>query len=139
MEEVYPPELDNVLSNLTLFSNLEKITVDFPFDYDENIVFDDPLVVGLQEVAIIESEDSWRELMAASFRAIARNSPENLAQLSSLTIRNLNPVAVSTFSTETFHNFLSRLKSFNLSVRWWNNGVGWNLNTIDTSKNFLIT
>ncbi|KAE8422261.1 hypothetical protein BDV36DRAFT_245457 [Aspergillus pseudocaelatus] len=89
---------------------------------------DDP-----QAAVVEEGKNAWRGLMAASFRAILSSySSQRCAggQIPlSLTIHALNIVPISVFSTGEFHGFLSQLTRFNMSLKQWDNGAGWMLNT----------
>ncbi|KAF5866531.1 hypothetical protein ETB97_011416 [Aspergillus alliaceus] len=134
LEEVYPPEVDNVLSSLVRFKGLEKLSIEFPFDYEELYdYFQDDFNESLEAAATEERRNAWHGLMAASFRAIVSGyrsqcHPGDLVPRS-LSIHDLNIVALSVFSMDEFHNALSRLKNFDMSLKRWDNGVGWMLNT----------
>ncbi|KAK6811772.1 hypothetical protein RU639_012328 [Aspergillus parasiticus] len=134
LEEVYPPEVDQVLSNLHVFSGLDKLTIDFPFDYESDLLFeylqDD--IFYPENAPSEESENTWRGLMAATFRAIVSNyshASSNRRLPLNIEFRDLNIFMVSVYATEAFQSFLSQLRSFNLSLRRWDNGVGWTMIT----------
>ncbi|KAL4866232.1 hypothetical protein BDV12DRAFT_199424 [Aspergillus spectabilis] len=129
LEQICPPELDTVLSNLSQFPHLRHISVEFPFDYDgewweskSQDYFDPSHERALAE----EAENAWLGLMASSFTSLVSNSPVHIR---SLEIHHLNIAEISTFTSPEFPRFLSQLQSFNLSIRPWDNGVGWHLNT----------
>ncbi|RJE25922.1 hypothetical protein PHISCL_01764 [Aspergillus sclerotialis] len=136
LSDVYPPEVDDVLANMACFDNLQKLVVEFPFDYDTDLFIDyfqdsefdkDP-----EAAAMAESENAFRGLMAASFRAIISNYtryPSSVPFPRSVEINDLNIIMVSTFSTDAFQYFLSQLKTFKLSLIEYDNGAGWQLNT----------
>lgn len=130
---MYPAEVARVLSSLSWFPGLQSITVEFPFDYEEiyDDLFQNEFDADPENALVAEKEDSWRGLMVASFRDIISNYASSSAdQLPrSLTIHDLNLATVSIFTTQPFRDFLSTLKAFNLSIKAWDNGVGWNLNT----------
>ncbi|KAL4966554.1 uncharacterized protein BDV14DRAFT_171260 [Aspergillus stella-maris] len=135
LENVYPPDLDHVLSNLASFPQLRHLQVSFFFDeLEHEIVWEygmDDFVDDPEEAATEERETPWRGIMAASYRAIASNydpqrCPEGATNLPlSLEIRDLPPIMVSTFADLRFHHFLSKLKSFSLSLNCLDNGAGW--------------
>ncbi|KAB8215523.1 hypothetical protein BDV33DRAFT_208228 [Aspergillus novoparasiticus] len=139
LEDVYPPEVDTVLSSLASFKDLRTISVEFPLDDDELVDYiqnsnfnDDP-----HAAVVEERKNAWRGLMAASFRAIlssysAPRCPGGHIPLS-LTIHELNIVPISVFSTREFHDFLSHLTSFNMSLK---HGAGWMLNTFKVFYRF---
>ncbi|KAE8138534.1 hypothetical protein BDV38DRAFT_281843 [Aspergillus pseudotamarii] len=137
VEDIYPLEVDTVLSNLTSFTGLQTLSVEFPFDYDE--LMEDFGCSGFNDdpkaAVVEEGKNAWRGLMAASFRAIlssygSQHWPGGQIPLS-LTIQALNIVPISVFSTGEFHYFLSQLRRFNMSLKQWDNGVGWMLNTYE--------
>jgi hypothetical protein len=110
--------------------------MDFPFDDWNN--FADPYdqmneAETAEEVLKAELENGWRALMAQSFHALSENRK---ALFQHLEIRQLVPYAVSTFDTDAFHAFLGNLKGFTLSLRGWDNGAGWQLNTMDFAADF---
>ncbi|KAI9784734.1 MAG: hypothetical protein M1816_000737 [Peltula sp. TS41687] len=125
-EAVFPPEVAEVLSHLNRFPNLQKLYVEFPFDYDEGKEPYDFLEETPHEVATAESEKGWRALMAKSFLALAQNASGSVP---SLELGRLHPLAVSTFDHDCFHDFLCSLKSFSLTVRGWDNGRDRQLST----------
>ncbi|OGM47394.1 hypothetical protein ABOM_002580 [Aspergillus bombycis] len=142
VEDVYPPEVDTVLSNLAALKGLQTLSIEFPFDYDELMehVQDSDFHEDPQAAVIEEGKNAWRGLMAASFRAILSSySPQRCPGgqvLVSLTIHALNIVPISVFSTREFHEFLSHLERFRMSLKQWDNGVGWMLNTQEVFFNF---
>ncbi|KAL4789420.1 hypothetical protein BDV19DRAFT_374158 [Aspergillus venezuelensis] len=135
LEDIYPADLDHVLSNLASFPQLRELKVSFFFDeLEHEIVWEygmDDFVDDPEEAAAAESENPWRGIMAASYRAIASNYdpqrwPEGATNLPlSLKIRGLPPIMVSTFAEPQFHHFLSKLTSFRLSLANLDNGAGW--------------
>ncbi|KAL4948241.1 hypothetical protein BDW69DRAFT_189458 [Aspergillus filifer] len=130
LEDIYPPDLDHVLSNLALFPRLRQLKVSFFFDeLAHEIVWEygmDDFVDIPEEAAAEERETPWRQLMAASYRAIASNYDSQAINLPlSLEIKDLPPIMVSTFAEPQFHHFLSRLTSFSLSLPYLDNGAGW--------------
>jgi hypothetical protein len=132
----FPPSVQSILSKLERFSNLQSVVMDFPFDDWDNFAdlyhqIDDTETA--EEVLKAELENGWRALMAQSFNALSQNRK---ALFKHLEIRQLVPYAVSTFDTDAFHAFLGNLKAFTLSLRGWDNGAGWQLNTLDFAADF---
>jgi hypothetical protein len=122
------------LSSLVRFKGLRKLSVEFPFDYEELFDhFQGNFNESPEAAAIEERRNAWHGLMAASFRAIVsgyRSQCRAGDQVPrSLSIHDLNIVVLSVFSMGEFHDALSRLKTFDLSLKRWDNGVGWMLNT----------
>ncbi|KAL5335529.1 hypothetical protein BJX70DRAFT_374955 [Aspergillus crustosus] len=139
LEEVYPPEVNAVLSNLASFPNLERLHISFPYDghgtWDEIWEdFGNEFIDDAEAVAEAETEFSWRGMMAASYRAIASNyapdrCPNGTDHLPlSIEIKELPMYAVSTFTSLHWPHFISQLTSFTLSFPRMDNGAGWNLN-----------
>ena len=124
-----------------MFSSLDKFTIEFPFDYESDLLIDylQRDILQPEDAPSEESENTWRALMAASFRAIVSNyidtSPNRRLPLS-IEFRDLNIFMVSVFTTETFQSFLSQLKTFNLSLRRWDNGAGWTMITQAIFRDF---
>ncbi|KAF9888040.1 hypothetical protein FE257_009304 [Aspergillus nanangensis] len=133
IENVYPPEVDKILSNLAQFRDLQSVTVQFPVNYEDlyyDGLFQDEFDPDPANALVAEKDSASRGLMLASFRAIISNYNSGSQQLPrSLTIHDLNLATVSIFSTQVFRDFLSHLQTFNLSLTAWDNGAGWNLNT----------
>ena len=134
LEEVYPPEVDQVLSNLHMFGSLDKLTIEFPFDYESDLLFEylQSDIFYPENAPLEESENTWRGFMAATFRAIVSNyshASSNRRLPLNIEFRDLNIFMVSVYATEPFQSFLSQLKSFDLSLRRWDNGVGWTMIT----------
>ncbi|OGM49717.1 hypothetical protein ABOM_001887 [Aspergillus bombycis] len=134
LEKVYPLEVDRVLSNLRMFSSLDKFVIEFPFDYDDDLLINyfQSDIFYPENALSEESENAWRGLMAASLHAIVSNytNSSSTGQLPlSIEFRDLNIFMVSIFTTEAFQSFLSQLTTFNLSIRRWDNGVGWTMMT----------
>ncbi|KAL4910839.1 hypothetical protein BDW74DRAFT_172300 [Aspergillus multicolor] len=147
-EELYPPALDSVLTNLSQFPALEKLGMIFPQDRRNDLIWDnlwdfanDNFVDDAAEAADEEKATPWRGTMASSYRTIASNYNSNIdaAQHRSLdfSITNLPLVTASTFSSPQFHTFLSQLNSFTLSLPHLNNGVGWSINTQEIYPGFV--
>ena len=105
---------------------MEGLSISFPINYEGRKIYSylaketnpDP-----EEAAKAEKELAWRGAMAESIRTIASNfSDGRLRELvdqhpfDSLELPNLCIVPVSEFSTDAFHNMLSRLQSFHLSL-----------------------
>lgn len=128
-EAVFPPDVHRVLSRLNQFPNLQRLSIEFPFDYTEA---GDPYDFLMEpetpeQVATAESEQAWRALMAKSFAALSQNTSDSVP---SLELGRFHSLAVSTLDQSGFREFLANLKSFSLSLRGWDNGAGWNLNTM---------
>ncbi|KAL4861080.1 hypothetical protein BDV12DRAFT_204388 [Aspergillus spectabilis] len=139
LEEVYPPDVDHLLSNLAFFPKLERLHISFPYDshsvWDEIWEdFNDDFIDDPEKAKADENEFSWRGIMAASYRAIASNyEPERCPTGTDhlplcFEIEELPMYMASTFASPSWTHFMSQLKSFTLSFPRMDNGAGWNLN-----------
>ncbi|KAL2820260.1 hypothetical protein BDW59DRAFT_150950 [Aspergillus cavernicola] len=135
LPEVYPPEVNNILSNLSLFPNLQHLSIDFPMDSSElwQDTFNEPFNPSREDALAQEEEDTWYGLMASSFNAIASNNP---IHFHSLELHHLNVAEISTFTTPAFRTLISQLKSFNLSLEPLDNGAGWQFNWAEIFHGF---
>ncbi|KAL4982008.1 hypothetical protein BDW68DRAFT_66877 [Aspergillus falconensis] len=133
LEEVYPSAVNSVLSRLSQFPNLRHLTAYFPVhrhDFFWGDLFYDPFDPSLDQALAEEEANAWRGLMASSFAAVASN------ELVSFEIHHLHVAEVSTFMTPAFRSFLSKLKSFKLSLQPLDNGAGWRFNTTEIFPGF---
>ena len=131
----FPTVVHTTLSSLQCFPNLETVILEFPFKWNN---FEDPRdsldeAETAEQVRVAEERNGWRTLMAQSFNALADN---NKIGFQHLELRQLAPYEVSTFNSEKFHKLLNAVKRFSLSLRGWENGAGWNLNTMPAFGNF---
>jgi hypothetical protein len=128
VEAIFPDIVGRVLSNLQRFPNLSTVMFEFPFDWDEWEegweLFNEP--ESSDGVQAAENAEGWRALMLQSFDALSRNTTSSIEDFE---IKGLVAKEVSTFNSEGFHNFLGRLKRFRVSIRDWDNGAGWAMNT----------
>ncbi|KAL4883251.1 hypothetical protein BJY04DRAFT_28863 [Aspergillus karnatakaensis] len=134
LEEVYPPEVHEILTHLSDFPNLRHLAVHFPFDYEalwSDGYFEGKLESSPEDALIQEQKNPWRGLMASSLNAVVTNNTlQGDANLPlSFELHHLGPVAVSTFKTPEFHGLLRRLTSFTLSLDPISNADYWQINT----------
>ncbi|CEL08938.1 hypothetical protein ASPCAL12083 [Aspergillus calidoustus] len=135
IEELYPPELSPVLSNLARFTSLERLDIHFAFEGDEdlwNLLSDELVDDFYSDAGVAEEragEEPWRELMGSSFRAIAsgydpQRSP-NVHVPHSLGIHGLAPITLPIYYEPAWGSFLSGVKSFTMTIPYLENGAGW--------------
>lgn len=143
LQDVYPQEVDDVLSNLpNLFLSLERLSADFPFDYDSSDIMIEYLQgyefnSSYEDALAEENKDAWRGLMAHSFKAISRNFSHTrgddngrlVPQIHHFNVQNFNIVPISTLCTKEFQNSLALLKTFKLSLDSKGSGSAHNITT----------
>ncbi|GAB7332289.1 hypothetical protein MBLNU13_g04124t1 [Cladosporium sp. NU13] len=125
-EEDFPSSVEEVLSHLNRFPNLECLSVQFKLG--ETIEWDtqeaesscdvwqgmpDPYR-DFEQLKSKEERAEFRAIMAKTYDAIA--SSERPSSLTTLELRNLLPAGVSSFNTERWQAFLGTLKTFRLSM-----------------------
>ncbi|KAL2837190.1 hypothetical protein BJY01DRAFT_221278, partial [Aspergillus pseudoustus] len=138
LEEIYPPELSTLLSNLACFDGLERLEINFVWGGDRSIwdILSDELMDDFNSDAGVAEEraeyEPWRDLMASSFRAIASNydpqrypsgTTPNLPR--ALNIRELAPTTLPTYYEPVWGHFLSHIKHFTMTIPYLDNGAGW--------------
>jgi hypothetical protein len=122
-----------------LTPNLNTISLKFGFDFDGGDEWDEghPDASGEGSIYLfegVEREDyvrdreetwQWRALMNEIWRALAANT-----HVRELILDGLIPKWISTFRTEEFRQFLSRLELATLNIFGGDNGAGWKTNTM---------
>lgn len=122
-----PLVVDNVLSNLHHFSDLESLSIGFTYPYD------DPFEEYYEAEGILDNENpeaahAWKALIKTTYETLLRNKPP---QVRVLEIRKFVWTFTEPYESQSFHHFLSRVEYFSLSVRGGNNGACWCVNTCD--------
>ena len=122
-----PSVVDNILSDLSQFSNLESLSIGFTYPYDNP--FDEYYEAeGVDVSADLEAVRVLRALMMKTYETVLCNKAP---QLRALEIRKFLWTFTEPYESQTFHGFLSHIKHFSLSVRGGDNGAGWCVNTCD--------
>ena len=132
----FPYEAEHVLTHLSLFPNLETLSIQFPFHVEslrEQIDGQDPLE-SAEVVREEEAKYGWRALMTSSYTAVAKNS---VGVVKSLVLRNIVMKESSAWETEEWRSFLRGLTKFDVSMRGWDNGAGWATSTYDAYTDFI--
>lgn len=119
---IFPEGVNALLSNLRVFPNLETLSIRFDYLFNDYSEWEE----SDEEVKKAEEEYAWRALMAKTYEALIRNE---IIGLKALEIEDLVPRKVSTFTSQPFRTFLSRLERFSLSIYGEDNGAGWMINT----------
>ncbi|CAD6570390.1 MAG: hypothetical protein ASARMPREDX12_003477 [Alectoria sarmentosa] len=122
-----PLVVDNLLSDLHQFPNLESLSIGFTYPYE--YPFDDYYdAEGIVDNGNPEPARAWKALMTTTFETLLRNKPP---QLRALEIRKFVWTYTEPYESQSFHKFLSQVECFSLSVRGGNNGAGWCVSTCD--------
>ena len=122
-----PPVVDDILSDLHQFSNLESLSIGFTYPYES--VFDEYYDNdGLEMSGNPEAARDLHALMTKTYDTLLGN--KNL-QLRAVEIRKFVWMFTSPYESQTFHDFLSHVEHFTLSVRGGDNGACWCVNTCD--------
>ena len=122
-----PPVVDNLLSDLDRFSNLQSLSIGFTYPYDSTFVeyYD---AEGLMDNEYPEAARAFKALVTTTYETLMRNK---VPQLRAVEIRKFVWTLTEPYESQTFHKFLSHVKHFSLSVRGDDNGAGWCVNTCD--------
>lgn len=125
-----------------LTPNLGTVSLKFGFDFDHDNEWDDHS--GSWSIYLFEDEESegyvrereqtwqWRALMNETWQALAGNF-----HVRELIMDEFIPKWTSTFRTDRFHQFLSRLESATFNIFGMDNGAGWKTNTVYGYIGFL--
>ena len=132
---ILPESVEMVLSNLQRFPCLELLTIEFSYT-----LYDLPEGMDLcseeetkEQIEADEETQAWRALMAKTYDALANNK-EIYAK--SLELRDLIYKRPSTFTNQSFHDFLGHIEKFSLSLRGEDNGAGWKTNRAEEYSAF---
>ncbi|PGH35127.1 hypothetical protein GX50_02049 [[Emmonsia] crescens] len=160
-----PTSAAEVLSNLSRFPNLDHLLIHWRFHdsdwYIEKYIIDYD-TEDVNGVAEREAQAPWRALMRDVYNAVSKNvvdintstspaassissppqadllqSPTMPPILKSLEIKNIPMNPVSTYLSPTFHNFLSTLRSFKLSLMTADNIGHYAINTCHQYHEFV--
>ena len=122
-----PSVVDDLLSNLYRFSNLESLSIGFT--YPDDSLWDDYYdAEGITDNENPESARAYKALMSTIYETLLRNKAP---QLRAVEIRKFVWTFTEPYESQTFHDFLSHVKHFRLTVRGGDNGAGWGVNTFD--------
>lgn len=122
-----PPVVDSLLSDLSRFSSLESLSMGFVYPYDSP--FDE--FYDAEDIMENENPEAARAiqaLMATTYNTLLKNKPP---QLRALEIRKFVGTFTEPYESQEFHDFLSHVEHFTLTVRGGDNGAGWEVNTCD--------
>ena len=122
-----PPVVDGLLSDLSRFPNLESLSIGFIYPYE--CPFDEYYdAEGIMDNENPEPARAFKGLMTTTYNTLLRNKSP---QLRAVEIRKFVWTFTKPYESQAFHDFLSHVESFSLSVRGGDNGAGWLVNTCD--------
>src|ERR1700722_65616 len=143
---ILPLSIRVILSNLNsadrLFSNLERVIIEFDFDeaewyehWGEDIMQDE--YESVDEAVEVECSDAWRALLCETFEALANNAENKCASndnkphsFSDFKIAKLQPVRISALSSDKWKSLLSNnVKEFTLQLVPPVDLAGWEINS----------
>lgn len=143
--EVLARSVDTLLCDLNRFPSLERLSIRFDFDlmsldWPENDADWENDTDSENEIDWEEKADeanalavsAWRALMSATYSALTQNRSPHLKHLD---IRQLIWENVPTFSHENFHEFLSHMEKFTLSI--YGDNIERMSNTLDNYYNVM--
>lgn len=121
-----------------LTPNLSTVSLKFDFDFNDGDEWDEDCPSGIDGASIYlfrdeETEEyvrereeiwQWRALMNETWRALAGN-----IHVRELIVDDFIPKWTSTFRTDEFRQFLSRLESATFDILSMDNGAGWRTST----------
>ena len=143
LEEFDFDQLIRVLSSLP--PNLRKLTLDFPTEWtlecdgrgDDMGDYLDVFDVDEQpeETLKFERIENWRKLIFTVFNAVAKNDLSSKQDFE-LCLFNIPPLPCSMYWSPEFHRFLNSVGHLKLSFSHFDNGAGWNMNTMSMPVHF---
>jgi hypothetical protein len=141
----FPASVNEVLSHLERFPKLDVLTVRFVFGETpwedaaaiSNYFFarhgSEPFQNG-DHLEMMEGSSPLRALMARTYNAIAYNSQSSITTLELLEVL---PAGVSSWTTDSWAEFLGTVKTFKLSLRAYTDGVASWCNTTHWYRSFV--
>ncbi|OBT61434.1 hypothetical protein VE03_08972 [Pseudogymnoascus sp. 23342-1-I1] len=146
VDELTSPSLPLAASKVLeghLTPNLRTVRLRFDFDFDDGEEWDSGVSMGTSIWVFEEPEDDdyvreqegiwkWRALMKETWEALSAND-----YVRELILEDFIPKSTSTFGTDEFRQFLSRLESATLNILGLDNGACWKTNTQDGYIEFL--
>ncbi|OBT71291.1 hypothetical protein VF21_10626 [Pseudogymnoascus sp. 05NY08] len=145
-DELTSPSLPLAASKILeghLTPNLRTVRLKFDFDFDDGEIWDNnaggfggiDLFEEAEDEDLVREEEQkwkWRALMKETWEVLAAND-----SVRELIIEDFVPKWTSTYCTDEFRQFLSRLESAAFNILGMDNGAGWMTNTQDGYIEFL--
>ena len=138
----FPDSVKSVLSGLSTFPNLDKVTIQFACDkmWEEDhsnyeasyYLFEEP--EDMQMVREAENDEALRSLMRRSYAALSRNTAIDFKNLE---LKNVIAKQCSAWRLEGFRALLGGLESFTINLRGGDNGAGWQINKLEGYLDFV--
>lgn len=139
-DEAYPEEYESILSNLSVFPNLQHLSVEFPFHNDRfTEITQQPFVDDSRRSALeMEDEQTDRAMMASVYNIIATGALAHPGSVKSFEIRHFPIFNVSTLYDDEIKMFLAQLTTFKFSMmEGWHDDQGRLLNTVESFWDFM--
>lgn len=138
----FPDSVDSVLSSLSNFPDLDKVTIQFACDktWEEDhsnyqasyYLYEEP--EDMQMVREAENDEALRSLMKRSYAALSRNTAIDFKHLE---LKNVVAKQCSAWWLEGFRALLGGLESFTINLRGGENGAGWQINKLEGYLDFV--
>lgn len=130
IEGILPHSVDALICDLQRFPSLERLSIKFDYNFESYQEWAEGMDITAQvetpdQVLEAEASAAWRALMSRTYSALIQNKSPHFKHLE---IRQLIWKTVSTFSDAAFHDFLSHLEQFTLTIHGEDNGAGWKVN-----------
>lgn len=120
-----PPVVDSILSDLAQFPNIQSLSIGFTYPYDSP--FDEYYNIE----GIGDKGEAARVLQALATTTYETLMRDKVPQLRAVEIRKFFWTNSEPYESQTFHELLSHVKQFSISVRGGDDGTGWCINTYD--------
>ena len=119
--------------------NLKSLSLDFPTDWDLECD-DDYLSVfdvdeAPEETLEQESSNAWRKLVFTVLDAVTKTDFSSRESFE-LKLLNIPPLPCSVYWSDEFHQLLKCTTDFTLAFDHFDNGAGWNMNTMEMPVHF---
>jgi hypothetical protein len=132
--EDFPISVCKVLSSLSEFQNLDRLTVRFACDKEE----EEDVSIYMNNYYTFEQEaeglEAYRSLMMQTYRALSRNKKTKVKHLE---LRNVVAKECSAWRLGGFRALLEGLVSFRINLRGGENRAGWKINKTEGYLDFV--
>ena len=121
-----PLIVDDILSDLHQFSNLESLSIGFTYPYDN--IFDEHSDESLEMSSNPKPARDLHALMTKTYDTLLRNKKPHIRAVE---IRQFVGFFADLYERQSFHDFLSHVEHFTLSVRGCKSGALCNVNAYE--------
>jgi hypothetical protein len=128
--EDFPPEVEDALSHLSRFTNLDTIIVEFPWDEDQYVdgFYSRMRHERVADLPKAESQINWRALLVKSYTALAGNDSGVVKKLA---MKNEVAQKLSVWWSDEWRKLFGGLEAFECGLRGGDDGRGVLLNMLD--------